>query len=163
RTTSKSPVASNSSSANSPKAKTTNDVGVLTSVRHFPPPENQHVPRSSDRPTRRRRLARRRATPPGPLEAPRHRRRHPPRQQRLLLAHRPDAAWPPADHLPLGPWKLRATGGVTRRANSAFTAGDQRLSDHDTQSLIEKTETFYTAHDLPPCFHISRYTTPPDL
>jgi hypothetical protein len=33
-----------------------------------------------------------------------------------------DAAWPAAERERLGPWTLRATAGVTRRANSAFTA-----------------------------------------
>lgn len=66
-----------------------------------------------------------------------------------------DAAWPAAEQAPLGPWKLRATHGVTRRANSAFTAGGPDVGGAELDDLIESAERFYERRALPPTFQVS--------
>ncbi|MEX2146079.1 MAG: GNAT family N-acetyltransferase, partial [Candidatus Rokuibacteriota bacterium] len=55
-----------------------------------------------------------------------------------------DAAWPAAEQVALGPWKLRATGGVTHRANSVFAVPRAPVPG-DVVPLIEAAERFYGA------------------
>jgi ribosomal protein S18 acetylase RimI-like enzyme len=70
-----------------------------------------------------------------------------------------DAAWPAAEQVPLRPWKLRATHGVTRRANSVFTAGGEDLTDVGlVEDLVEAAEGFYARRSLPAVFQISAGT-----
>ena len=73
-----------------------------------------------------------------------------------------DAAWPAAEQVPLGPWKLRATGSVTHRANSVF-AVTQAAVDGDVTPLIAAAERFYDARGLWTVFHISPAVAPPAL
>jgi GNAT superfamily N-acetyltransferase len=74
-----------------------------------------------------------------------------------------DAAWPAAEQVPLGPWKLRATHGVTRRANSVFTAGGDDLAADELEALVETAEDFYARRALPAVFQISAGTGAPGL
>jgi N-acetylglutamate synthase len=73
-----------------------------------------------------------------------------------------DATWPAQENFPLGPWRLRATQGYSRRANSVRTAGEPG-GDLDWLDLIAKAEAFYRQRDLPPMFHISPASVPSDL
>ena len=59
-------------------------------------------------------------------------------------------AWPAAEVEPLGGWRLRATSGVTRRANSAWTAGEVK----DVGRAIAAVEAFYGARGLPATFQL---------
>jgi ribosomal protein S18 acetylase RimI-like enzyme len=69
-----------------------------------------------------------------------------------------DAAWPAAEQAPLGPWKLRATRGVTRRANSVFTAGPDDASTADVERRVAEAEGFYGRRSLPVVFQVSAAT-----
>jgi GNAT superfamily N-acetyltransferase len=73
-----------------------------------------------------------------------------------------DAAWPAAEQVALGPWKLRATGGVTHRANSVF-AVTQAAVPRDITPLISAAERFYDARGLWTVFHICPAVLPDDL
>ena len=69
-----------------------------------------------------------------------------------------DVAWPAAECVPLGPWRLRANRGVTRRTNSVFTAGHDDARGADLEHLVDAAERFYAARSLPPVFQISAAT-----
>src|SRR5438034_9249906 len=69
-----------------------------------------------------------------------------------------DAAWPAAEQVPLGPWKLRATHGVTRRANSVYTAGNGEVPTAEIEKLVKEAEGFYARRALPAVFQISAAT-----
>lgn len=58
-------------------------------------------------------------------------------------------AWAPYTAQALGGWRLRATFGVTKRANSVWTAGD--LPEGDWMSVAED---FYRRRGMPPCFYL---------
>lgn len=75
------------------------------------------------------------------------------------------AAWPAAEQRPLGPWRLRATHGVTHRANSVFTVPAEAApaSAEDAGPLVEAAEAFYGTRGLPPTFQLSPATWPVDL
>jgi ribosomal protein S18 acetylase RimI-like enzyme len=69
-----------------------------------------------------------------------------------------DAAWPAAERERLGPWTLRATSGVTRRANSVFTAGGADVSGAELERLVEAAERYYAGLGQPAVFQISAAT-----
>ena len=69
-----------------------------------------------------------------------------------------DSAWPAAEQTPLGDWVLRATHGVTRRANSVFTAGGRDYRGAELEHLIDEAEGFYRRRSLNPVFQISDAT-----
>jgi GNAT superfamily N-acetyltransferase len=59
--------------------------------------------------------------------------------------------WPAENTEVLGPWLLRASSGITKRANSVFT-----LHDFPAESdWLERIETFYRERYLPVCFQVS--------
>jgi GNAT superfamily N-acetyltransferase len=60
-------------------------------------------------------------------------------------------AWPARVQQALEGWRLRATGGVTRRANSVFTAAPLPAY----AGWLESIEEFYRRRGLPPRFQIS--------
>ena len=68
------------------------------------------------------------------------------------------AAWPAAEVEALGGWRLRATSGVTRRANSAWTSGPT----DDLARAIARSEAFYAERGLPAIFQICP-ASPPGL
>jgi N-acetylglutamate synthase len=78
------------------------------------------------------------------------------------IERRADAAWPAAEQVALGPWKLRATGGVTHRANSVFAVTQAAVPD-DVTPLIVAAERFYEARGLWTVFHICPAVLPADL
>ncbi|MFE0425782.1 GNAT family N-acetyltransferase [Streptomyces sp. NPDC058953] len=55
-------------------------------------------------------------------------------------------AWPPVESEPLGEWQLRASGGFTRRANSALTLGDPGLPLDDA---LARVRSWYAERSLP--------------
>jgi ribosomal protein S18 acetylase RimI-like enzyme len=81
----------------------------------------------------------------------------------VLIENLADAAWPAAEQAPLGPWKLRATHGVTRRANSVFTAGGGEVRASELDRLVREAERFYALRSLPAVFQISAATGAKDL
>jgi GNAT superfamily N-acetyltransferase len=77
-----------------------------------------------------------------------------------------DVAWPAVEQVMLGPWKLRATSGVTRRANSVLplAPGSRAREDEgDVGRMIEAAEEFYRARSLPCTFYVTPFTWPRKL
>ncbi len=72
-----------------------------------------------------------------------------------LIERLADAAWPAEQCQALGPWTLRASRGVTRRANSVLTLGARGLDRKELAKLIESAERFYAERSLPPVFQLS--------
>jgi N-acetylglutamate synthase len=70
-------------------------------------------------------------------------------------------AWPAAEVHDLGGWRLRATGGVTRRANSVWTGA--YLGDLGLDERIEYAQGWYAWRRLPATFQISACSCPPEL
>jgi len=62
-------------------------------------------------------------------------------------------AWAPYTVQALGSWRLRATFGVTKRANSAWTVGPAPDGD-----WLGAAEQFYRRRGLPACFYVSDAT-----
>jgi ribosomal protein S18 acetylase RimI-like enzyme len=62
-----------------------------------------------------------------------------------------DRGWPALEREPLGGWTLRASAGVTNRANSVLTAGDVE----DVAVAVEEAEGWYAARSLPSVFQTS--------
>ncbi|MFJ4963630.1 GNAT family N-acetyltransferase [Streptomyces sp. NPDC088729] len=56
-------------------------------------------------------------------------------------------AWPPVESEPLGDWRLRASGGFTRRVNSALALGDPGLP---AAEAFARVRAFYERRGLPP-------------
>lgn len=69
-----------------------------------------------------------------------------------------DAAWPAAVRERLGPWTLRATSGVTRRANSVFTAGGADVTGAELERLVDAAERYYAGLGQPAVFQVSAAT-----
>ncbi|MFX1510371.1 MAG: GNAT family N-acetyltransferase [Promethearchaeota archaeon] len=70
-------------------------------------------------------------------------------------------AWPAQHTSQYGGWLLRATEGVTRRANSVLplgTPGDQHLD-----IALENVQNFYQQHNLPPRFQMTAASQPSEL
>jgi len=72
------------------------------------------------------------------------------------LEDRAFAAWPAAEVEALDGWRLRATSGVTRRANSAWTAAEV----HDLERAIARVESFYAERALPAIFQLGPLSPP---
>lgn len=70
-------------------------------------------------------------------------------------------AWPPAEAEALDGWRLRFTGGVTRRANSVWPNGS--LAAPDVEPLLAEVESFYAARRQPARFQLSPAAEPADL
>lgn len=60
--------------------------------------------------------------------------------------------WPAVTAAPAGPWIFRASGGITKRANSVWTVAGDFFPEGDW--LVE-AEQFYRSRGLPSLFHIS--------
>ncbi|MEU6059974.1 GNAT family N-acetyltransferase [Streptomyces sp. NPDC047097] len=55
-------------------------------------------------------------------------------------------AWPPVESAPLGEWTLRASGGFTRRANSALALGSPGVG---LDQALERVRAWYAERGLP--------------
>ncbi|MGD9956567.1 MAG: GNAT family N-acetyltransferase [Candidatus Nanopelagicales bacterium] len=62
-----------------------------------------------------------------------------------------EAGWPPYETAALGDWTLRASGGLTGRANSARVAGDPGLP---LEQALELVAAWYAERGLPPILQI---------
>ncbi|MFC0214720.1 GNAT family N-acetyltransferase [Paenibacillus chartarius] len=60
--------------------------------------------------------------------------------------------WPAEESSLWQGWLLRASGGVTKRANSVLTAGEGPLGE---AGWLEEIEAFYRERSLPPTFHVT--------
>jgi N-acetylglutamate synthase len=65
-------------------------------------------------------------------------------------------AWPAAEVVELEGWRLRATGGVTRRGNSVWTSAPLAF----TSEHIARVEDFYVSRGLTPRFQVSELSPP---
>jgi GNAT superfamily N-acetyltransferase len=88
-----------------------------------------------------------------------------PRAAAFTIEFLTDAAWPAEEQQALGPWKLRATRGVTHRANSVLTAGHDPRGSTTTpvlgiDALMREAEAFYAERGLPVIFRLSPVTVP---
>jgi ribosomal protein S18 acetylase RimI-like enzyme len=73
-------------------------------------------------------------------------------------------AWPALEVLALDGWRLRFSGGVTKRANSVLPLGDGRPpSDAGLATRLDAVERAYAERGLPPRFQITASTWPPAL
>jgi GNAT superfamily N-acetyltransferase len=75
------------------------------------------------------------------------------------------AAWPAEETLPLGPWRLRANRGVTRRANSVWPGAGLTgaASLGPLSAALDTVEAFYAARGLPAMFQLSPLSSPANL
>jgi N-acetylglutamate synthase len=75
------------------------------------------------------------------------------------------AAWPAEETVPLGPWRLRANRGVTRRANSVWpgAGAEGAAALGSITEALATVEAFYAAHRLPAMFQLSPLSTPANL
>lgn len=62
-----------------------------------------------------------------------------------------EAGWPPLETAPLGEWTLRASGGLTGRANSVRVAGDPGLPLDDA---LDRVRSWYAERGLPPILQL---------
>lgn len=69
-----------------------------------------------------------------------------------------DRGWPALEQESLGGWTLRASSGVTNRANSVLTAGPVP----DAGAAVDAAERWYAARSLPAVFQVSP-ASPPEL
>ncbi|WP_028399823.1 GNAT family N-acetyltransferase [Ectobacillus panaciterrae] len=67
-------------------------------------------------------------------------------------------AWPAYIQQTLGQWRLRATFGITERANSVYTVGNIPNNDN----WLQIVEEFYQSRSIHPCFYVSD-ASPSDL
>lgn len=70
-----------------------------------------------------------------------------------------DEAWPATHTEEFDSWRLRYAGGVTKRANSVWPAGEP----DDVEAAIEAAERFYAERGLPAVFSISENAHPEKL
>jgi len=70
-------------------------------------------------------------------------------------------AWPAAETEAFAGWQLRAMSGVSRRANSAWTA--RATGSATLEQRIAHVESFYRTRGLVPSFQISSQCEPPGL
>ncbi|GIT78865.1 N-acetyltransferase [Leifsonia sp. LS1] len=64
-----------------------------------------------------------------------------------------DRGWPALEREELGPWALRAAGGVTNRANSVLAIGDP--GSGDIGEAVDAAERWYAMRALPTVFQVS--------
>ncbi len=69
-------------------------------------------------------------------------------------------AWPAAEQVELGEWRLRWTGGFSRRANSAVATGHP---GRDLGQAVDAVETFYAERGRPARLQVSGRASPPEL
>lgn len=69
-------------------------------------------------------------------------------------------SWPALEARSLGGWVLRASGGVTRRINSAWPRAASTLT---VEQLLRATSAWYAERDLPPVVQLSPANEPPGL
>jgi ribosomal protein S18 acetylase RimI-like enzyme len=76
------------------------------------------------------------------------------------LEERAFRAWPAAEVQELDGWRLRATAGVTRRANSVWPNGP---GARPVERKLAEVEAFYAARGLPALYQVTGAAQPPNL
>jgi ribosomal protein S18 acetylase RimI-like enzyme len=79
----------------------------------------------------------------------------------LDLEERAFRAWPAAEVRELDGWRLRSTGGVTRRANSVWP--NRGTGPTSLAGRLDEVEAFYAARRLPALYQITTIATPSGL
>ena len=69
-------------------------------------------------------------------------------------------AWPARENVKLGGWILRATDGITRRANSVYPKDGPSI---EIDGAIDQVIQFYKSKHLIPRFQVTEASQPPDL
>ena len=69
-------------------------------------------------------------------------------------------AWPAAEVVTLGGWRLRSNRGVTNRGNSAWCVPGTSTSESDALSLVAAVESFYRERDRPALFQLTPLSDP---
>ena len=70
-------------------------------------------------------------------------------------------SWPSKHTQQYGGWLLRATEGVTRRANSVLPLGNP--GDENLEAALGHVQAFYTEHNLPIRFQMTSASQPSEL
>jgi GNAT superfamily N-acetyltransferase len=73
------------------------------------------------------------------------------------------AAWPAEEVADLDGWSLRFMHGVSRRANSVWTAGEPAPSPAPLADRIERVEAWYRERSIAPMFQVSELAWPREL
>jgi len=68
-------------------------------------------------------------------------------------------AWPAVETELVGRWRMRWSGGVTRRANSVLAVDGAGA----IEERIARVDAFYAAHNVPPRYLVSSAAAPPGL
>src|SRR5690606_32796693 len=76
------------------------------------------------------------------------------------LEQRAFTAWPAEEVHDIDGWRARCTRGVTRRANSVFTAGG---GPRDVEAALRRAQQLYAERGLPCLFQLSPLTQPSNL
>ena len=66
-----------------------------------------------------------------------------------------DAAWPAPERHDLGPWVLRAAGGVTQRANSIWPRAASGAGAPELAGLLRDARSWYRSRRLPLIFQVT--------
>ncbi|MDQ1055858.1 ribosomal protein S18 acetylase RimI-like enzyme [Arthrobacter sp. SORGH_AS 212] len=66
-----------------------------------------------------------------------------------------DAAWPAPERHDLGPWVLRAAGGVTQRANSVWPRPASGAGEPELSGLLRDARSWYRSRRLPLIFQVT--------
>jgi len=66
-----------------------------------------------------------------------------------------DAAWPAPERHDLGPWVLRAAGGVTQRANSIWPRRASGAGEPELAGLLRDARSWYRSRRLPLIFQVT--------
>lgn len=82
------------------------------------------------------------------------------RDQVLALEYAAARAWPPERMVEVDGWRVRLSGGGSRRANSVLTLGYMGSS---FDASIARTETLYREQKTRSYFHVSTISKPSDL
>jgi GNAT superfamily N-acetyltransferase len=77
---------------------------------------------------------------------------HSPLQQLQHIESCAFHTWPAVENVPQGDWIMRASGGITKRANSVWTAAGSSLPGGN---WLKAAEDFYHSRGLPVRYHIS--------
>lgn len=82
-----------------------------------------------------------------------------PSRDAVVIEARAARDWPALQHVGLGGWQARMSGGVTRRANSVRAVAPVP----DVEASISAVESLYADAGLSPCIQIWPHSVPADL
>ena len=70
-------------------------------------------------------------------------------------------AWPAEEYRELDGWTIRATKGITWRANSVYPHSP--LEDYTLENAIQEVIEFYNQRNIPPAFKLTQFSYPKNL